>query len=134
MTPTESLLKELEELEKNSSRVVAWYSHGDEDGTIRGPWHRWFKCQEGDNGRPDSIGTVKEDCDYAAAAMNSLPALLQIIKTQREALKEAGDSLEVAVGRLVYVHALLSKDLSRDARAISLALSRCDEIAKGVGK
>jgi len=75
-------LKKLKEIVGKSSKVVSWYAHPWE-GQVRGPWHRWFICQKGDDDSPESIATVEDDVIFATASMNSLSALLLIIEKMK---------------------------------------------------
>ena len=75
-------IKRLKDICNKASKVVTWYDYGDEDGTVRGPWCRWFKCEEGVvKNRPDSVSDVADDVTFAAEAMNNfLPILLELEK------------------------------------------------------
>ena len=122
MTPTESLLKELEELEAKATP---------------GPWRREYT-----DGITAFIETEGEECilieegygfakhsDFllVSKSRNSLPALLQIIRTQREELERmAKVDVSLLSNELAAAWALRHWVFARDA------LSRCDEIAKGV--
>lgn len=92
-------IREIEARCNAATKVVAWYPHG-YDGTVRGPFGRWFKCTGGDNGMgdpikyPTPVASIEDDVAYAACAMNELPWLLQLIRTQETALTRALETLE----------------------------------------
>jgi hypothetical protein len=75
---------ELRELISKSTQVNGWYAHGYEDGTVRGPYHRWFKCSEVDDKYKHNVAPVNDDVNFAAAAMNNLEALLDLLDAAEE--------------------------------------------------
>lgn len=79
------LLVMLGELKAKSTQVTAWYPHG-EDGTVRGPFVRWFKCTEVAEQYQRNVASQADDCRYAAAALTHVPELIKIIEQQRDAL------------------------------------------------
>lgn len=86
-TLTEEYLTELKELCKKATQVVGWYPHG-YDGTVRGPFCRWFHCDEVSPEHRKYVGEVADDVRFAAAAMNSLPALLELLDQKEAKIKE----------------------------------------------
>jgi hypothetical protein len=68
-------LNKLKELTAKSSNVVNWYPYT-HDKTIRGPHNRWLTVSGGDD---EYTAPITDDVEYAAAAMNSLPYLLEQI-------------------------------------------------------
>lgn len=70
-------LQMLKELEKNSTQVVGWYANGH---TVRGPFHRWFEVTKVAAEYEKYVGTMEADVQYAAAAMNYLPKLIERIE------------------------------------------------------
>lgn len=77
MSITKEELRRLRELTDKSTRVVGWYAHS-YSGEVRGPYHRWFKCT-GNEDKKYPTAEIEDDVKYAAAAMTSLPALLDHI-------------------------------------------------------
>lgn len=130
MPPTESLLKELEELEKKATPKpwIREYS----DGIIAFIETEGEECILIEEG----FGFAKpNDFLLVSKARNSLPALLQMMQTYREALTriEYRFSLNTKPGlepSEMYWHSEVKvlHGITKEA------LSRCDEIAKGVGK
>jgi len=87
----ELIIERLKELHRKSTRVNYWYDHGSEDGTIRGPFHRWIKVEEVDKAYKDNVASVAEDAAYCTAALNYVPLLLKEI----EMLQRKVNDLEV---------------------------------------
>lgn len=116
MTPTESLLKELEELEAKAT-PGPWgldYSNAvDGFGVCSSPLK--IEVPQANQHNPELIVTMR----------TSLPALLQIIREQKSAL-------EYGIEHQNKSHA--TETCTCIASINRQALSRCDEIAKGVGK
>lgn len=138
MTPTESLLKELEELEKLATPGPwIWDQEGwmDEDECHDTcPSH--FNGLNSANDEPVISGCTYDkhnlrlpDAEFISASRITLPVLLQIIRTQREELERmAKVDVSLLSNELAAAWALRHWVFARDA------LSRCDEIAKGVTK
>lgn len=88
-------LDELKELIKKSTKVVNWYAHGYDgqegfSASVRGPFNRWFKVSTVSEDYKKDVAYAGDDAEYCAAAMNSLPFLVdRIEKTDSifEALK-----------------------------------------------
>lgn len=134
MTPTETLLKELEELNKEAA-PEPWEDDGDaiwcdEDGY----GSEWVDFKDGNGQVAGRVSVYHNDtgsgrCEARNTAKlitksrNSLPALLQIIRTQNETLNNISKYGTWGSRPVIWVGAV---DEARDA------LSRCDEIAKGV--
>lgn len=76
---TKDELDALREVAANATQVVSWYPHGVEDGTVRGPYHRWFKCTGNEDGKHPTAN-IENDVNFAAAAMNNLVPLLDHIE------------------------------------------------------
>ena len=92
---TKDLLEKLKEIASYSTKVVAWYPHW-YDGTVRGPFGRWFTLTGGDNGMgdpvkyPTPVADIGDDVAFAAAAMNSFVPLMNEVERlngQIEAIK-----------------------------------------------
>ena len=98
-------LKKLRELASKATKVVGWYPHSYSPTRpaesyahqVRGPFFRWFLLQEGDDqsslfpGNAGSLAPPEDDVNYCAAAMNSVPALLdEIERLQAENLTLRG--------------------------------------------
>jgi len=80
---TNEKLKELKRVCHRSSRVNAWYDYGSE-GSVRGPWNRWFLCQKGSDDAPESVASVKDDVTFASKAMNHFENLIDEVLRLRE--------------------------------------------------
>ena len=78
--PLKQQLQTLLKLADAASPVVAWYAHGNENGTVRGPFHRWFTCSEVEDRYKQHVASVDDDCRYAAAAMNAVPTLVKVLQ------------------------------------------------------
>lgn len=94
---TPELLARLREIASKSTRVVAWYPHGYHDGrmpgcdgTVRGPFGRWFGVCGGDNGMgdpikyPTPVADSRDDVEFCAAAMNHFEGLLEEVVRLRQ--------------------------------------------------
>jgi hypothetical protein len=80
-------INKLKELMKNSTNVVNWYPYMETNGaTVRGPWSRWFRVDDVDYGK-EHVSSALDDAKYAAAAMNSMPALLALLDDLGEFVK-----------------------------------------------
>lgn len=86
----ESICKEIKDRKAKSTQVNGWYAHAYEDGTIRGPFHRWFRCTEVAPQYRQHVASVADDVEYAAAAMNYAPLLVE----EYEKLKEKYEMLK----------------------------------------
>lgn len=106
MTPTEKLV-ELRKLAEKSSKVVRWYAHGGSDGTVRGPYMRWFKCLEIEPEYRQYMASVTDDVEYCAAAMNELPRLIESLEVAIKAL----DDIEKSGHGLVFTAAMAGKSM-----------------------
>lgn len=95
-------LKKLKELCEKTTKVVGWYPHPyDGQGQVRGPFHRWFLLQPGDDTPNKYLADHEDDINYCAAAMNSLPHLLERIEQLEELKAKADDAqLKVAIEAL----------------------------------
>ena len=85
----------LKELHDKSTKVNAWYAHGWEDGTVRGPFHRWFKCSEVEPRYAKHVAGVAEDTEYCAGAMNLAPYLINAVETLLKRVSELELDLEM---------------------------------------
>lgn len=75
-------LRRLKKVAEKSSNMVSWYAHP-YDGTIRGGWCRWFRCEEGVKDSPENIASVFDDTNFCAEALNNfLPMIKTIEKLQ----------------------------------------------------
>ena len=86
-TLSEEYLTKLKELCKKSTQVVGWYAHG-YDRTVRGPFCRWFTCSEVSPEYQKHVASVYDEVEYCAAAMNSMPALLELLDQKEAKIKE----------------------------------------------
>lgn len=77
----------LKEVCAKSTNVVGWYAHG-YDGTVRGPFCRWFTCSEVSPEYRKHVADVSDEVEFAAAAMTSLPFLLKLIDEKNAKIKE----------------------------------------------
>ena len=68
----------LRSLAKASTEVNQWSYHSD-GPTVRGPYCRWFKCTEVEPQYKKHVAESIDDCMFAAAAMNSMVPLLDLI-------------------------------------------------------
>jgi hypothetical protein len=89
-------ISKLETLWEKSTQVVAWYAHGDYDGTIRGPFCRWFKCTEIEPEYQKHCGSIKDDVEYATAALNSVPHLIAAYRAQSDRIATLEAQLKYA--------------------------------------
>lgn len=80
-------LNQLSELTQKSTDAVNWYPHR-YDGTVRGPNGRWFKCLEGAG---QNLAYSGDDVEYAAAAMNALPDLIDQLREAVKIVKKTND-------------------------------------------
>lgn len=87
MTLLEKLDALIAETEK-ATKVNKWYSHPWE-GTVRGPFHRWFTCAPVDERYQKHVASVADDTEFAAAAMNNYPAALRALKKAVERLQDS---------------------------------------------
>lgn len=77
-------LDQLKELIVKSTKVVNWYPYFDkENPTIRGPHTRWFTVSGGNTAY---TADPNDDANYAAAAMNALPSLIEKLELTTNAL------------------------------------------------
>lgn len=82
---TEDYRKYLKHLCDKATQVVGWYHHNMWSNEVRGPFGRWFTVSGGDNGMGDPVkypvpvAELYEDAAFCAAAMSSLPALLELL-------------------------------------------------------
>lgn len=78
-------IDDLKEICKNATQVNGWYPHT-HDGTVRGPFGRWFTCTGGENQNARNVGvpSISNDTHFAASAMNNFPRLLDTVKIQRK--------------------------------------------------
>lgn len=90
-------LKQLREIAAKATQVVSWYPHhsgGDDHGaTVRGPFCRWFRVTAVDEQYRKHVASDYDDAQFAAAAMNNLIPLLDLIEEMRAALSRAEDWL-----------------------------------------
>lgn len=80
-------IDKLKELYAKSTHAVSWYAHNTE---VRGPFHRWFIVEKGDEqGNKGALADQWDDAAYCAAAMNSVPHLINRIAALEAKLKSA---------------------------------------------
>lgn len=82
----EEILSVYDTLKANSTRVNGWWAHR-EDGTIRGPFCRWLTVSEVDPIYKKNVAEIGDDVDYAAAAMNDLPKVIEALRTAMSQIK-----------------------------------------------
>jgi hypothetical protein len=87
-TLTKKQRDQLRELASKSTQVVGWYDHGLQDGTIRGPFHRWFKCEEVEPKYARHVASVPAETAFVTAAMNNLVPLLDELDTKDKEIDE----------------------------------------------
>lgn len=92
MTDPQDTLTQWEEIIKKSTKAVLWYPHT-YDGTIRGPFNRWFRCERGDDQSdkypPNKglISSIECDVEFAALAMNNFQKLIDTVRKKDGALE-----------------------------------------------
>lgn len=94
--------EELRKIAEESSDVVAWYPHP-EDNTIRGPFGRWLQVIEGGSGYPGvpaPIATAENDTRFTAAAMNNLVPLLDELDAMERKIVDLQLEL-ILMGRII---------------------------------
>lgn len=79
------LLDSLREIAGKSTRVVSWYAYHKE---VRGPHNRWFTCSDVSGSNTQHVSSIKDDCMFAAAAMNNFVALLDLVDEQQRKIEE----------------------------------------------
>ena len=83
---TDDIIEELKRLQKDSTQVVGWYAHSRE---VRGPFCRWFTISENEEEvRKGNVAYAGNDCEYAAAAMNYMPALIDELEKAKREIEE----------------------------------------------
>lgn len=138
------------EIADAATKTVAWHPHK-EDSTVRGPYHRWFKCAEGDMQYSPRISEVEKDIEYCAAAMNAMPLLIAEVEGLRvennqlafecDRAKEDRDKaearlvtlreiVEVAEGALQRIAGVYSEYIGADPDQAREALARIAEMRK----
>lgn len=89
---TNDELNMLRELKAKSTQVNGWYHYSVGDGyhpgfaSVRGPYHRWFLVQAGDDQGHGGLASQDDDAKFAAAAMNNLPQLVDDVVTLKNGL------------------------------------------------
>ncbi len=81
---TEKELEILKELCGKATQVVGWYAHYKQ---VRGPFCRWFEITEVADQYKQHVGTIRDDLNYCAAAMNELPRLIAEIERLKKQLQ-----------------------------------------------
>lgn len=71
---------------EKATQVVRWYAHPYE-GQVRGPFFRWFQCQEGSPTHQKNVSSVEDDVEFAAMAMNEVPELLKRLRLAISSLR-----------------------------------------------
>lgn len=74
---TPERLMELREIANASTKVTGWYAHSRE---VRGPFCRWFAVSEVAPEYRKHVADPVDDVRFAAAAMNSLVPLLDLVE------------------------------------------------------
>lgn len=85
----------LEALWHKSTAVVAWYPYG-YDGTVRGPFCRWFTCSKIDEQYEKHCGSIEDDVKYTAMALNSVPHLIVAHRAQSDRIAQLEGQLRMA--------------------------------------
>ena len=91
-TITDEDIKALREAEFMSTDVVAWYPHSHE---VRGPFGRWLTVSEVDSSNKSHVADTFEDAKFAAAAMNALPHLLDLVESLKHKVQELEAKLAI---------------------------------------
>lgn len=95
------LSKEVEKLLRDSlarsTNVVGWWPHG-YDGTVRGPFFRWFKCAEVSPEYEKNVASVEDDTEYCAMSMNAVPILLNEIDALRRENEKSNSVTDPTLG------------------------------------
>ena len=97
---TPAKLIELKEIIAKSTPVVNWYDHGYEDGTIRGPFNRWFKCSEVSPEYRDNVSDIANDVAFACAAMQNFLPLIKEIQLNLDKEHKLGLEIESLQAKL----------------------------------
>lgn len=99
-------IDKLKELYEKSTRVVSWYAHSQYDGyhpgkaSVRGPYGRWMLIEGGSNGMgdekkyPTPVADLYDDAQYTAAALNSVPHLINKITALEALAKHMAEAAE----------------------------------------
>lgn len=99
-------IDKLKELYEKSTRVVSWYAHSQYDGyhpgkaSVRGPYGRWMLIEGGSNGMgdekkyPTPVADLYDDAQYTAAALNSVPHLINRIEALEALAKQMAEALK----------------------------------------
>lgn len=91
---TKEEIAELNLLYEKSTMPTRWYPHARE---VRGPFLRWFKITEVPDDHKKDVASERDDLNYCAAAMNSVPGLIKTIyELQAEIVRLKLDSDSVA--------------------------------------
>lgn len=104
LTLSKDQIQALRELKEKSTQVVRWYPHSQYDGyhpgkaSVRGPFGRWMLIEGGEHGLGEygtgkaklgeGVADLYDDAKFAAAAMNSLPTLLNMIETKDKTIQD----------------------------------------------
>lgn len=99
-----SELELLKTIAAASTKVNAWYAHGE---TVRGPFNRWLKVTEVDKQYAKHVAFSHDDARFAATAMNNMLRLIECI----EDLRRQRDELELQLG----IENMVIDDGSKDA-------------------
>lgn len=128
-------LEELKEFICNSTLVVNWYPHchDDQEGfkaSVRGPHNRWLKVTKGNE---DSIASASNDANYCAAAMNSLPFLIEQVESLRKENTVMREALEFYADRrswtIDYHSYMEEREDVQDGEFAQTIREDCDDIS-----
>ena len=94
MILTSKELEEISRIERAATKANTWFAHRGGDcygnrATVRGPFFRWFEVREVDPQYQKHVAEAYDDAQYAACAMNSVPALLETVRELTEMLEKA---------------------------------------------
>ena len=82
-----AILDEGERIKNNSTEVVAWYPH-ELDGTVRGPFGRWFKAVEVHKEYKEHVSPITEDVIYCAHALTNYPKTTKALRRAAEEINK----------------------------------------------
>lgn len=108
-------ITELRRIAEASTKVVQWDAHGKyqhphpEYATVRGPYNRWLLVTPVAEQYQKHVADQYADAEFAAAAMNALPELLEDWERMQKALEK--------IEALTPLNERERREISRDALA-----------------
>lgn len=82
-------LEKLKSLVKKSTKVDRWLHSGQ---FVKGPFFRWFEVNRIYGHDADKVADAEDDALYCAAAMNSVPELIERCEKLSEAIRTVDHS------------------------------------------